>query len=129
MKNSRLKRILSIYIILLFLGTGIKPVQAQEEAKTIQKFEFTESIEEFNNPDMGIYRPTFIRCKPEGEWANTKIQYANGLVHLRIGIKDFSKAGNGVQDYAITSEHIEKLNQYMRTNKRSGRNGNYKICL
>ena len=95
----------------------------------IRKEIFKESVEEINNPDIGIYRPTAIQCQAVNDWNDTKIQYANGLVHLRIGLKSFTKAGNGVKDYDITEEHIEKLNQYMRSSKRSGRNSYCKICI
>lgn len=132
LKNMKrlISNVMFIFFVILFLNITINNnVQASKTDETIRKFEFTESVEEFNNPDMGIYRPTAIQCQAVGEWKDTKIQYANGLVHLRIGLKSFTKAGNGVQDYDITEEHIEKLNQYMRTSKRSGRNGYCKICI
>ncbi len=124
-------KVLLIFFIIVLLCTIIiiNNVQASKTVDMTQKFEFTESTEEFNNPDMGIYRPTAIQCKAEGEWPNTRIQYANGLVHLRIGLKAFSKAGNGLHDYDITEEHIKKLNQYMRSSKRSRGNSYYKICI
>ncbi len=124
-----LKKVICISFIILFLYITINNVQALKTEDTTQTFSFTESTEEFNSPDMGIYRPTFIRCKAVEEWPNTKIQYANGLVHLRIGLKDFTKAGNGVKDYDITEEHIKKLNQYMRTSKRGRWNSCCKICI
>ncbi len=122
------KMILIFFVIVLLINI-ISNVQAIEMHGTTQKFEFIESIEEFNNPDMGIYRPTAIQCQAEGEWRNTRIQYANGLVHLRIGLKSFTKAGNSSQDYDITEEHINKLNEYMRSSKRGRRNSYYKICI
>ncbi len=128
-KSNHINKIILIFFAIVLLINIISNVQAIETHGTIQKFEFIESIEEFNNPDMGIYRPTAIQCQAEGDWPNTRIQYANGLVHLRIGIRDFSKAGNGTQDYDITREHIEKLNGYMRSSKRSRRNCNSKICI
>ncbi len=129
LKKIKIHKIVFIFLIIVFLYTAINNVQATKTDETIKKFEFTESIEEFNNPDIGIYRPTAIQCQAVGEWPNTRIQYANGLVHLRIGLKSFTKSGNGVQDYDITEEHIEKLNQYMRTSKRSRRNCYCKICI
>ncbi len=130
MKKTINKVLLIFFIIvLLYIIIINNNVQASTTADITQKFEFTESTEEFNSPDMGIYRPTAIQCKAEGEWPNTKIQYANGLVHLRIGLKDFTKAGNGVKDYDITEEHINKLNQYMRSSKTSRGNSYYKICV
>ncbi len=123
MKNKSSKRIGKILVTffvlfsVLFLGFGINSMRAADE---IKKVDFEESVEEFNNPDMGIYRPTVIICKAEGEWDNTQIQYANGLVHLRIGLKSFSGKGNGDKDYDITPEHIEKLNQYMQQVRNAG---------
>ncbi len=128
-KKKSIYKIICIFFIILFLYITIDNVQALKTEDTIQTFNFTESTEEFNSPDMGIYRPTAIQCKAEGEWPNTKIQYANGLVHLRIGLKDFTKAGNGVKDYDITEEHIMKLNQYMRTSKRDRWNSYCKVCI
>jgi len=121
-RSTKIKKIVLNFFIILFLYVIINNVQASNTDETIQKFEFTESVEEFNNPDMGIYRPTAIQCKAVEEWPNIKIQYPNGLVHLRIGLQSFSRLGNGNQDYDITKEHIEKLNQYMRSGKGSGRN-------
>ncbi len=87
-----------------------------------QIFTFTESITDFNNPDRGFYRPTGVRLSPDPEstWWKNPIWYSNRLVHLRIGLKNFSAKYNKVQDYDITEDTIQKLNTWVEQIREAG---------
>ncbi len=94
-------------------------IKSQDET---QIYTFTESITEFNNPDMGFYRPTGVRVSPDTEstWWKNPIWYSNRLVHLRIGLREFSEKYNKVQDYDITEDTIQKLNIWVDQIRKAG---------
>ncbi len=96
-KNNKL---IPLLIICILLTPFIASMHNKSEATTteIQTFAPTETIEEFESPDMGFYKPTPMSLKAEGEWNNVYIERANGLVHLRLGQKSFTKKANGVKD-------------------------------
>jgi len=115
------KVLVAFLVIVMCINITFSYVYAKDEILVEpQIIEYTESIDEFNNPDCGFYRPTGVRVKPEGDWWKGTIWYSNGLVHLRMGLRAFSEKFNGVQDYDITPDVIEKMNIWIDQLRKNG---------
>lgn len=79
--------------------------------------DYTESLEDIENPERGFYYPVSIDLTPEG--GDVKNLDEN-LVHLRVGIGAFSKAVNGEKDLEFTQEMLNTLNQNLANIKSNG---------
>ena len=75
------------------------------EATKVQEIDYTETIENFDNPERGFYNHfPYSFSVTDNKPINSKLS-AN-LIHLRLDIGEFSKAVNGKEDleYAKTGE-------------------------
>ena len=100
--------VLSMVILLVVGIAGIAfeiPVFATG-AMNDSGIDYTESLEDFNNPERGFYKPVKFIAKTEG---NTVLAPTDNLVHLRVGIGAFSGAYNGVSDMDFTPDMLNTL--------------------
>ncbi|MDE7306323.1 MAG: DUF4832 domain-containing protein [Clostridia bacterium] len=84
-----------------------------EENKTPsyrQQLDYTESLEQINNPDQGFYRPLYVKVTESGaEYNKNIVTAATQLYHLRIDISAFSAAVNGAEDKPLTAEALSGI--------------------
>lgn len=117
MKKTR--KIIVGMLFLIFCLTQISQAQQTQETLITEK-NYEETIEKIDNPDRGFYYPVSISCKPQGMNKDFKIPKANQLIHLRLGLKQFTQKGNGKQDFNLTVEMIDTLNEYLQQIRQSG---------
>ena len=85
--------------------------------------QYTESTEEFANPDRGFYYPICLTAETTGlESINsfTKNFYNNALIHLRVDIAAFSGAYNGSSDLELTTAMLNALDKALTVINESG---------
>lgn len=116
----RIKIISIMMIIIIMITIGISCYGI--ETTTVQTITYQESVENISNPDRGFYDPIGIACKPVGMDRDKTIPHANGFLHLRLGLRDFSAKGNLDKDYDITQETLEILDLYMEQIRQAGGN-------
>lgn len=90
--------------------------QKQEEISIQNEIKFNETIEEFDNPDCGFYKPVYISCSDTkvSQVSKNYLKY-NNLLHLRIDISSYSKANNGDSDKLFNEEMLNNLsNEFKR---------------
>jgi len=87
------------------------------EEEQNKQIEYTETLENFENPERGFYRPVYIRYKEDN---NKPINITHNLVHLRLDIGAFSKVVNGKQDIPLTQDMLEAFNQTLKSIKANG---------
>ena len=100
--------VLSMVILLVVGIAGIAfqiPVFAAG-AMIDSGIDYTESLEDFNNPERGFYKPVKLITQTEG---NTALAPTENLIHLRVGIGAFSGAYNGVSDMDFTPDMLNTL--------------------
>jgi len=113
------KQILVMLMVLLLILSSIDISSAKEEkeSKKYRPIEYTETLEDFKNPERGFYRPVYIRYKEDN---NKPINITHNLVHLRLDIGAFSKAVNGKQDIPLTQDMLEAFEQTLKSIKANG---------
>lgn len=86
----------------------------------INDIDYTETLDNIQNPERGFYTPVYIGMKQTN---NTAKNPKNNLVHLRVGIGDFSgKVNAEKQDKEFTEDMLNSLNETLKNIKKN--NGN-----
>ncbi len=97
-----------------------KKVEENSNLVDVNDIDYTETLENIQNPERGFYTPVFIKMKPTD---NTPISPKNNLVHLRVGIGEFSgKVNKENEDLKFTDDMLESLNATLENIKKN--NGN-----
>ncbi len=114
-----LKKVLVILIIIALILPNIYISNAEEKIETEnnKNIEYTETLEDFKNPERGFYEPVYIRYKEDG---NNSVNITSNLVHLRLDIGAFSKAVNGKQDIPLTQNMLDAFDQTLKKIKSNG---------
>lgn len=94
--------ILVIIVMMMIFHANISQAVEKEEIK------YTETLEDFKNPERGFYNTLFLKLLPSGSKA---VNPRANLTHLRIGIGDFSSAVNGNKDIAFTEDALNALSE------------------
>ena len=97
--------ILNIIMLIRFKG--------QNDNKNTLDIDYNESLEDFNNPERGFYTYLYYNFKVTGN--EEPSEYLDGnLVHLRLGIGDFSKKVNGNQDLELSEDMLNMLDTILK---------------
>lgn len=118
-----MRRILKKALVTLIIFVLISPnfyisnAQGNIENESNEQIEYTETLENFENPERGFYRPVYIRYK---ENENQPVNITHNLAHLRLDIGAFSKAVNGKQDIPLTQNMLDAFDQTLKKIKANG---------
>lgn len=110
MKEKNVKIILIIILVSMLIVINWKKTLGIEETEysLMEDINYTESIEEIENPERGFYKTSFLKLSPsENKATNPNAK----LTHLRIGISDFSGKVNGNHDIEFTEDALNALNE------------------
>ncbi len=99
--------------ILLCMNTNIS------NATETKDIDYTETLETFDNPERGYYSYLYYNFKVTGNEEPSKYLDGN-LVHLRLGIGDFSKKVNGNQDLELSEDMLNMLDTILKKIKSNG---------
>lgn len=84
-----------------------------------QEIDYTETIENFNNPERGFYDHFPYKFSvTDNKPINSKLS-AN-LIHLRLDIGEFSKAVNGKEDLELSQEMLDTFDAMLKKIKSNG---------
>ncbi len=108
-----LKNVLILGMILMMISFQNNISQATESGE----IKYTETLENFNNPERGFYNTLFLKLLPTG---NKAVNPRANLTHLRIGIQDFSGAVNGNKDLEFTEDALNALNETLGNARKNG---------
>ncbi len=105
--------IVVLIVVLIFVGNNyFKEVKAQE-------IDYTETIENFDNPERGFYSHfPYSFSVTDNKPINSKLS-AN-LIHLRLDIGAFSKAVNGKEDLELSEEMLDTFDAMLKKIKSNG---------
>ena len=107
--------IISILLILGFAYLNIHVSFASQQ----EEIDYTESLENFDNPERGFYKTYFYNFLVENNRLIEQGLKAN-LIHLRLNIGNFSKAVNQKEDLELTPDMLNTLDQILKTIKKNG---------
>lgn len=89
------------------------------EATKVQEIDYTETIENFDNPERGFYNHfPYSFSVTDNKPINSKLS-AN-LIHLRLDIGAFSKAVNGKEDLELSEEMLNTFDTMLKKIKSNG---------
>ena len=89
------------------------------EATKVQDIDYTETIENFDNPERGFYNHfPYSFSVTDNKPINSKLS-AN-LIHLRLDIGAFSKAVNGKEDLKLSEEMLNTFDTMLKKIKSNG---------
>ena len=89
------------------------------EATKVQEIDYTETIENFDNPERGFYdHYPYSFSVTDNKPINSKLS-AN-LIHLRLDIGAFSKAVNGKEDLELSEEMLNTFDTMLKKIKSNG---------
>ena len=82
--------------------------------------DYTELLDEINNPERGFYTPRRITMRPEGSdiISRNEIRNAGHLIHLRVDIRAFGREYHGRE---FTMDMLQALNESMQNIRVEGR--------
>lgn len=86
----------------------------------LENIDYTESIETFNNPERGFYKPLRYDFKVEGNKVPNNRNLSGNLMHLRLGIGAFSGKVNNDKDLELSEDMLNTLDQMLKTIKANG---------
>lgn len=81
---------------------------------------YTETLESFDNPERGFYQYFYYNFKEENNDLINTNSLKDNLLHLRLGLKDFSKQGNGLMDKEISQDALDNFANILKTIKSNG---------
>ncbi len=88
-------------------------------ANQTEEIDYTESLENFDNPERGFYRTYFYNFLVDNNRLVTAGLGAN-LIHLRLNLGNFSKAVNNNADLALTTDMLNTFDAILKTVKKNG---------
>lgn len=110
-----------ILIIILFLLLFIVPFKSYSldslETNEERIIDYTETLDSFKNPERGFYTPIGYNLKRKD---NEVLDYGYNLIHLRVGLKDFTKANNNEDDFELTEDALNALDATLKNIKKNG---------
>lgn len=88
-----------------------------------QDIDCTENTDMTSNPDLGFYRPIYVKISDSGVSYNKNVVTdATRLYHLRIDISAFSEAVNGSGDKPLTDRALGGLSELLSLLKQNDKN-------
>lgn len=84
-----------------------------------EKIDYTETLENFNNPERGFYDFYYYNFKQSDNTINEKSLNKN-LMHLRLGIGAFSKAVNKEKDIEFSEDMLNAFSKMLKSIKANG---------
>ncbi len=114
-----LRIVSAITILLIIILSNVENVVGTEnvEYTSMKDINYSETLEDIKNPERGFYSTAFLKLSPSGNKATNS--RAN-LIHLRVGIGDFSKANNENKDLEFTEDALNALNETLSNIKNNG---------
>ncbi len=115
-----MKKIIKNIIIVILIATLILTYCSNySKATKVQEIDYTESIENFNNPERGFYdHYPYSFTVSDNKEITSKLS-AN-LIHLRLDIGNFSKAVNGKEDLELSEDMLNKFDEMLKKIKSNG---------
>lgn len=102
------------------LSVLVKYIEENKYFVEVTDINYTETLDVIENPERGFYNPIGFNMKQDN---NVAISPKGNLVHLRVGIGDFSgKFNDEKQDKEFTDNMINSLNETLENIKK--KNGN-----
>ncbi len=118
-----LKFIFIAFLLIILLST----VVFSDNDSNTKEIDYTESLETFDNPERGFYYPFYYNFKVSGnelpsghDIYKLKILEDENLVHLRLGIGEFSGKVNGDKDLEFSEDMLNMLDTILTTIKNNG---------
>ena len=104
MRRKYILILLSIFIVIYGYKVTLNIIHDNKEkllASVKQDIDYTESLEEFDNPERGFYQYYYYNLKESNNDIINPDELSSNLMHLRIGLGSFSKAYNkdGIKNY------------------------------
>lgn len=109
-----ISRILIIILIIIIFSININSMAVEQE------IDYTESLENFDNPERGFYKHFGYNFKVSENKAPSENALKGNLIHLRLGIGAFSKAVNGNSDMEFSEDMLNTFNKILKIIKSNG---------
>lgn len=110
----KIGRILLLMVVMILFSISISQATVQKE------IDYEETLETFNNPERGFYDFFYYNFKAEDNTNINANSLKKNLIHLRLGIGNFSKAVNGKQDLALSQNMLDTFDTMLKTIKANG---------
>lgn len=102
------------------LALLIQSIEENKYFEEVSNIDYTETLDNIQNPERGFYTPLYIEMKQNNNIAKSP---QNNLVHLRVGIGDFSgKVNVEKQDKEFTEDMLNSLNETLENIKKNNAN-------
>ncbi len=89
-------------------------------AVEMNKIDYTETLETFDNPERGFYTHLRYNFKVSGNEDPEEIYLEGNLIHLRLGIGAFSGKVNGNKDLEFSEDMLNMFDKILKTIKSNG---------
>lgn len=123
MRRKYILILLSIFIVIYGYKVTLNIIHDNKEkllASVKQDIDYTESLEEFDNPERGFYQYYYYNLKESNNDIINPDELSSNLMHLRIGLGSFSKAYNKDDDKELSTEALNKIDEILKTVKSKG---------
>ncbi len=115
-----MKKLLNVFITLLLLFSILLCTSINSNAISTKEIDYTETLETFDNPERGFYSHLRYNFKVSGNEVPKDYRLEGNLLHLRLGIGDFSGKVNGDKDLELSEDMLNMFDTILKKIKSNG---------